>query len=140
MKAGREHRVRSPLLECGITKTEVRILACQLSLPVWDKPALACLSSRVPQGTCITRQILNQVEQAEDVLANLGFRQYRIRHHGELARIEVPQGDLTKIFELRNVIVDGVRSAGYRQVALDLVGFRAQKDLEDANRLVNLTI
>jgi pyridinium-3,5-biscarboxylic acid mononucleotide sulfurtransferase len=138
MKAGREHRVRSPLLECGITKTEVRILAHQFGLPCWDKPAMACLSSRVPRGTSITPQILKQIERAEDVLVSLGFRQYRVRHHQELARIEMPLGDFAKVIELRNEIVNGVRKAGYAQVTLDLAGFRAQADIEEANKLVNI--
>jgi pyridinium-3,5-biscarboxylic acid mononucleotide sulfurtransferase len=138
MKAGREHRVRSPLRECGITKTEVRVLAHQFGLPCWDKPAMACLSSRVPRGMSITPQILKQIEQAEDILVSLGFRQYRVRHHQELARIEMPAGDFAKAIELRNEIVNGIRKAGYAQVTLDLAGFRAQADIEEANKLVNL--
>src|SRR5262249_38287260 len=78
MTAARTHGVRSPLLETGITKAEVRAIAHELGLPVWDKPAMACLSSRVPRGVAITPQLLRQIESAEDVLANLGFRQFRV--------------------------------------------------------------
>ncbi len=93
MQAARERNVRSPLLEAGITKAEVRAMAQALGLPVWDKPAMACLSSRVPHGTAITPELLRQIEAAEDTLVALGFRQFRVRHHGEIARIELPVED-----------------------------------------------
>ena len=88
--AARERGVRSPLLEAGITKPEVRAIARHLGLPVWDKPAMACLSSRVPHGTAIDPQLLRRIEAAEDVLVARGIRQFRVRHHGEIARIELP--------------------------------------------------
>ncbi len=125
MAAAREHGVRSPLVEAGLTKAEVRRLAQDLGLSVWDKPAMACLSSRVPQGTPITPQLLRQIEAAEDVLVALGFRQFRVRHHGEVARIELPVEDLLRAVELRRSILDGVTAAGYRFVTLDLAGFRS---------------
>ncbi len=125
MTAAREHGVRSPLLEAGITKAEVRALAQALGLPVWDKPAMACLSSRVPHGTPITPALLRQIESAEDVLVNLGFRQFRVRHHGDIARIELPAEDLAAAVDQREAIVAGVKAAGYRFVALDLAGFRS---------------
>src|SRR4051794_19981774 len=84
ISAAREHQVRSPLIEAGITKAEVRALSKHLGLPVWDKPAMACLSSRVPHGTAITPALLRQIEQAEDVLVELGFRQFRVRHHDQI--------------------------------------------------------
>lgn len=124
MQAAREHGVRSPLMEANITKPEVRELAHHLSLPVWDKPAMACLSSRVPHGTAITPALLRQIESAEDVLVDLGFRQFRVRHHNEIARIELPAEDFPKAIEQHAAIVKGVRSAGYRFVTLDLAGFR----------------
>jgi uncharacterized protein len=96
-----------------------------LGLPVWDKPAMACLSSRVPHGVAITPELLRQIESAEDVLWERGFRQFRVRHHGELARIELPVEDLDRALKLRQEIVDGVRRAGYRFVTLDLAGFRS---------------
>jgi uncharacterized protein len=125
MAAAREHGVRSPLLEAGITKAEVRALAQALGLPVWDKPAMACLSSRVPHGTPITPELLRQIESAEDTLAALGFRQFRVRHHGDIARIELLAEDLPSALAQREAIVAGVQAAGYRFVALDLAGFRS---------------
>lgn len=125
MAAAREHGVRSPLIEAGIGKAEVRELARALGLPVWDKPAMACLSSRVPYGTAITPELLRQIERAEDALAALGLRQFRVRHHGDVARIELPAGDLPAALAHREAIVAGVQAAGYRFVALDLAGFRS---------------
>lgn len=128
MTAAREHGVRSPLIEAGITKAEVRALSQELGLPVWDKPAMACLSSRVPTGTAITPQLLKQIEHAEDVLSDLGFRQFRVRHHDEVARIELPVADLPRAMQHRGAIIAGVRAAGYRHVTLDLAGFRHEVD------------
>jgi len=125
MEAAREHGVRSPLMEAGITKAEVRAIAKHLGLPVWDKPAMACLSSRVPHGTPITPELLRQIEAAEDVLVALGFAQFRVRHHGEIARLEVPAEELARAVEQHAAIVAGVQAAGYRFVTLDLAGFRS---------------
>lgn len=125
MQAARERGVRSPLLEANITKAEVRAIAHHLGLPVWDKPAMACLSSRVPHGTAITPQLLRQIEDAEDVLVALGFAQFRVRHHNEIARIELPAEDFARAIEHHETIVRGVTAAGYRFVALDLAGFRS---------------
>jgi len=124
MEAARERGVRSPLIEVGISKPEVRELSRYLGLPVWDKPAMACLSSRVPHGTAITPALLRQIEGAEDTLVELGFRQFRVRHHNEIARIELPAEDFLKAIEHHAEIVKGVRAAGYRFVTLDLAGFR----------------
>jgi uncharacterized protein len=125
MDAAREHGVRSPLLEAGISKAEVRALARHLGLPVWDKPAMACLSSRVPHGTAITPALLRQIEEAEDVLVALGFSQFRVRHHNEIARIELPPDDFAHAIAHHETIVKGITAAGYRFVALDLAGFRS---------------
>lgn len=135
MTAAREHGVRSPLLEAGITKADVRELAQALGLPVWDKPAMACLSSRVPHGTPITPDLLRQIESAEDALVELGFRQFRVRHHGDIARIELPADDLPQALAQRAAIVASVEAAGYRFVTLDLAGFRSGS-LNGANRQV----
>lgn len=124
MNAARERCVRSPLMEASIRKPEVRQLARELGIPVWDKPAMACLSSRVPHDTTITPELLKQIESAEDVLAALGFRQFRVRHHGDVARIELPIEDLPTALQNRSRITAGVRSCGYRYVTLDLAGFR----------------
>lgn len=125
MAAARERGVRSPLLEADITKAEVRELAHYLGLPVWDKPAMACLSSRVPHGTPITPELLRQIEAAEDVLVELGFRQFRVRHHNELARLELPVEEFARAIEQHTTIVNGIKAAGYRFVTLDLAGFRS---------------
>jgi pyridinium-3,5-biscarboxylic acid mononucleotide sulfurtransferase len=125
MAAGRQRGVRSPLAEVGIGKAEVRQIARGLGLPVWDKPATACLSSRVPHGTPVTPHLLRRIESAEDVLAALGFAQFRVRHHGEVARIEVPPEDFGRAVEVAAVLVDRIRSCGYRFVSLDLGGFRS---------------
>ena len=123
--AARERGVRSPLLEAGITKPEVRAIARNLGLPVWDKPAMACLSSRVPHGTPIDPQLLRQIEAAEDVLVALGLSQFRVRHHGEIARLELPPEEFQTIIAHYQEIVAGVKAAGYRFVTLDLDGFRS---------------
>jgi uncharacterized protein len=125
MTAARERGVRSPLIEAGISKPEVREIAQHLGLPVWDKPAMACLSSRVPHGTPITPELLRQIEAAEDVLVDLGFSQFRVRHHNEIARIEVPSDEFPKAFQHHQQIVAGVKAAGYRFVTLDLAGFKS---------------
>jgi len=124
--AARERDVRSPLLEAGISKAEVRAIARHLGLPVWDKPAMACLSSRVPHGTPITPELLRQIEAAEDVLVDLGFPQFRVRHHNEIARIELPAEDFPQAIRRHRQIVAGVKAAGYRFVTLDLAGFRSR--------------
>lgn len=124
-KAAREHGVRSPLYEAGFRKADVRALARALGLEVWDKPALACLSSRFPYGTPITLELLRQVDRAEQALHDAGFRACRVRHHGEIARIEVPPEDIAAVTDpnRRARIVEGVRAAGYRYVTLDLGGY-----------------
>ena len=125
MTAAQERGVRSPLVEANIAKPEVRQIAKYLGLPVWDKPAMACLSSRVPHGTPITPELLRQIEAAEDVLVELGFAQFRVRHHGEIARIEVPAEDFPHALTHHQAISDGIKAAGYRFVTLDLAGFRS---------------
>lgn len=138
MNAARQHGVRSPLIEAKITKPEIRAMSKHLNLPVWDKPAMACLSSRVPHGTAITPQLLRQIEAAEDVLVEIGFRQFRVRHHGEVARIELPLEDLPRAIENQDQIVSGIRSAGYKHVTLDLAGFR--REPKPSESLVQLGI
>ena len=124
-KAAVEHGVRSPLAECDFTKEDVRALARRLDLEVWDKPALACLSSRFPYGTPITLALLRQVEAAEAAVRAEGIASCRVRHHGDVARIEVPLAALGRLVAegVRERIVAGVRAAGYRYVALDLGGY-----------------
>jgi uncharacterized protein len=124
-QAGAERGILSPLRDAGIGKTEVRAWAQQLGLSVWDKPALACLSSRIPYGTPVTIEALRMVDAAERCLRDAGFRQVRVRHHGTLARIEVAPDELVRAFEQRVLIDEGVRAAGYLYVTLDLRGYRS---------------
>jgi uncharacterized protein len=122
-RAADEVGVRSPLAEAGFTKVDVRELARTLGLDVWDKPAAACLSSRFPTGTAITLELLERVEAAERVLAEAGLRDYRVRHHDDVARIEVPLDAIETLLANRETILAGVRAAGYRYVSLDLGGY-----------------
>jgi uncharacterized protein len=122
-KAADERGVRSPLADAGFTKADVRELARRLGFDVWDKPAAACLSSRFPTGTAITPELLERVERAEGVLAEAGLADCRVRHHGDVARIEVPLEAFEGVVRQRERILDGVRAAGYRYVALDLGGY-----------------
>lgn len=124
-QAAQAHGVRSPLLEVGLNKAEIRALARQAGLPNWDKPAAACLSSRVPYGTAITIQMLAQIERAELALRHLGFRQLRVRHHEQVARIEVDPDDFAGVLARREEIVAELKAVGYAYVTLDLAGFRS---------------
>lgn len=125
--AARERGVRAPLLEAGMTKADIRAAAQQLGVPNWDKPAMACLSSRVPYGTPIDADVLRQVWQGERFLRELGLRQLRVRHHGDIARIEVPVESLARLVEpeTREAITRHFKAIGYTFVALDLEGFRS---------------
>jgi len=114
-----------PLVEAGFTKELLRAESRRLGLRTWDKPAMACLASRVPYGTPVTMSVLSEVAAAESGLRRLGLRQLRVRHHGDVARIEVPLDDLDVVLARRAEVVDAVRAAGYRYVALDLEGFRS---------------
>ncbi|MFC1492278.1 ATP-dependent sacrificial sulfur transferase LarE [Nitrospinota bacterium] len=127
MKAARELGVRSPLMEAGLEKDEIRALSKEFGLPTWDKPAMACLSSRFPYGNPITPEKIAQVEKAESSLRALGFRQLRIRHHGTIARIEIPRKEMPALFAdgLADEIIRSIKNAGFTYVALDLEGFRS---------------
>ena len=124
MRAARDLGVRSPLQEVGLTKAEVREISAALGLPTWDKPAVACLSSRFAYGDPITIAKLKQVAAAESFLRNLGFRGFRVRHHGDVARLEVPPERMAEILARNDEIVAGITAAGYAYVALDLAGYR----------------
>lgn len=115
--------VRFPLLEAGMGKAEIRAAARRLGLPNWDKASFACLSSRIPHGTEVTSEALQQIEAAEAAVRRLGFLQVRVRHHGEVARIEVEPGEMDRAFAARGELLAGVRAAGYSFVALDLEGY-----------------
>lgn len=125
MEAGKERDVRSPLQEAGLTKADIRAISNALGLPTWDKPSHPCLSSRIPHGTIITIEKLDQVGQAEAYLRVLGFRGFRVRHHGEVARLELPLADFPRALEHRDAIVDALQDIGFRFVTLDLAGFKS---------------
>ncbi|HVC99049.1 MAG TPA: ATP-dependent sacrificial sulfur transferase LarE [Pirellulales bacterium] len=128
MNAAREHAVRSPLLECELTKAEVRGLAAHWGLPVSDKPASPCLSSRVAYGEEVTPRRLAMIDRAEQFLRGMGLSELRVRYHkGDLARIEVPAGELPRLAEpaVRQALVEQLRSLGFKYVTLDLEGFRS---------------
>jgi pyridinium-3,5-biscarboxylic acid mononucleotide sulfurtransferase len=122
--AAREHGVRSPLLEAGLTKDEIRAWSRELGLPTWDQPAAPCLASRIPYGTPVTPERLRQVEAAELALRALGFRDARVRHHGAAARLEVPADEMPRVAANRAAVVHGVRAAGFQRVLLDVLGYR----------------
>ena len=126
-KAAAERAVRSPLAELGFGKADVRAAAASLGLESAPKPASPCLASRIPYGTAITRERLEQVERAEALLRELGFSELRVRHHGETARIEVPLGDVPRLVApgVREQVTCGFRALGFRWVTLDLDGFRS---------------
>ena len=124
-RAAAERGAVFPLVDAGFTKSKVRAAARHLGLSAWDKPAAACLASRLPYGTPVTLGTLTTVARAESALQRLGFREVRVRHYGDLARVEVPVGDLDRAVELRGDVVDAVRAAGYRYVTLDLEGLRS---------------
>ena len=127
MRAAQEWAVRAPLLEAGLNKADVRALAKELGLPNWSKPALACLSSRVPYGTPVTVGVLSQIERAEAFLYERGFTGFRVRHHQRVARIEVSPTDMRRLIDdpLREEVAAAFKALGYTYVALDLQGFRS---------------
>ena len=126
-QAGREMEIRSPLIEAGLTKDEIRQLSRSLGLPTWDQPASACLSSRIPYGSRVTVEKLRMIDQGEEMMRALGFRQCRVRHHGEIARIEIAREDLPKAFsiELLDRISTEFKAIGFRYVAIDVDGYRS---------------
>lgn len=124
LQAANEKGVRHPLQEAGLKKTEIRELSKKFALPTWDKPAMPCLSSRFPYGTSITIETLSQVERGERYLRRLGFREMRVRHHGDIARIEVEAREIERLFSLREDITAEFKKIGYAYVTLDLQGFR----------------
>jgi len=125
MIAASEHRVRSPLVEAGLTKADVRAIARSLDIPIWDKPAQPCLSSRVPYGIPVTVENLSKIEQAEDYLRGLGLKEVRARHHDRLCRIEVGEDEIDFAFGHRKGIVAAIKKIGYLWVSLDMSGLRS---------------
>jgi pyridinium-3,5-biscarboxylic acid mononucleotide sulfurtransferase len=126
LQAANEHGVRAPLQEAGLTKADVRALSKLLEIPTWDKPAMACLSSRVPYGEEITREKLSQIDRAEQFLRDLGYRQLRVRHHGQVARIELPPEDMPGFLAAHAAAATThLKALGFLYVTLDLQGFRS---------------
>lgn len=125
-KAAREFGVRGPLKEAGMGKHEIRAVARLLGVPVWDKPAMACFSSRIPYGSKVDIASLQMIYKAEKLLRELGFRQLRVRHHDKLARIEVERSELPRLIEdeMSRIVTDGLRELGYTYVTVDLLGYR----------------
>ena len=126
-QAARQHHVAAPLLAAGLTKADIRQLASQAGLRIWDKPASACLSSRIEYGRAVTREALSAVEQGEDALQGLGFRQVRVRHHGEIARIEIAREELPRAMtmEMAAEFTRIFKALGFTYITLDLEGFRS---------------
>ena len=125
-RAAREFSVRGPLKEAGMGKREIRAVARLLRVPVWDKPAMACFSSRIPYGNKVDVTKLRMIYKAEKLLRDLGFRQVRVRHHDKIARIEVERAELPRLFEdeISRDVTDGLRKIGYMYVTVDLLGYR----------------
>jgi pyridinium-3,5-biscarboxylic acid mononucleotide sulfurtransferase len=126
-RAAADHGVRSPLIEAGLTKDDIRALSKERGLPTWDKPAMACLSSRIPYGSPVTIEALDQIEAAEMFLRSLGIRQLRVRHHGSVARIELDEGGMAVLMQSgrRSAVVERFKALGFAYVTLDLAGFRS---------------
>ena len=126
-RAAQEHAVLAPLAEAGLTKLEVRALAKTAGYPVWDRPAAPCLSSRVEYGRTVTREVLEQVERAEESLRKLGFTEMRVRHHGELARVEIARQELPRALSMAmlDAITAALKQVGFQYVTLDCAGFRS---------------
>jgi len=125
-RAAKIHRVKAPLVEAGLYKAEIRELARQAGLPVWDRPASACLSSRIPYGTAVTPAVVKTVERGEEAIKALGFRQFRVRFHGELVRIEIDRAELERALDpaMAGKFVEIFKPLGFHYVTLDLEGYR----------------
>jgi uncharacterized protein len=138
--AGAEQGIRSPLLEAGLTKAEIRAWSRELGLPTWDQPAAPCLASRIPYGLSVTEERLRQVERAESALRALGFRDFRVRHHGELARVEAARSELPELLRRRAEVHRAISAAGFAAVAADAEGYRrgALNEVLDVFELVPL--
>ena len=124
-RAATQHGVRSPLVEAGLTKDDIRALSRERGLPTWDKPAMACLSSRIPYGTPVTVEALGRIGDAEAYLRSLGLRQLRVRHHEDVARIETDEAGLELLIARRAEVVERLKALGYLYVTLDLAGYRS---------------
>lgn len=138
-RAAKELGVESPLLECGFTKDDIREMSKRLGLPTWNKPAYACLSSRFPYGQEITSEKLSMVEKSEEYLLNLGFVGFRVRHHGDIARIELNPDQINMMLDenIRKKVVSKLKEIGFKYVSLDLEGYRTGSMNEAISELIN---
>lgn len=127
MEAKERHGVKSPLIEAGLRKEDIRAYLKEQGIPIWDKSSSPCLSSRIPYGTPITIDALRKIASSEAYLRALGFRELRVRHFGKEARVEIAEGEIHRAFEKRKEIIDGIKGAGYEVVTLDLEGLRSGK-------------
>jgi len=137
LQAASEHEVVQPLAEAGLTKAEIRELSRDLQLPTWDKPQQPCLSSRIPYGTEVTPERLAQLAQSEMALRKLGLREFRVRYHGEIARIEAGEADFDRLVRVRADALAALKAAGFKFVTIDLEAFRSGR-LNEAAGLVPL--
>jgi pyridinium-3,5-biscarboxylic acid mononucleotide sulfurtransferase len=137
LRAAAEHGVVQPLAEAGLTKAEIRALSREIGLPTWDKPQQPCLSSRIPYGTEVTRERLDQLARAEMALRGLGLREFRVRWHGDVARIEVAEAELARLLSVRAEAASALHRAGFQFVSVDLEPFRSGR-LNEAAGLVPL--
>jgi uncharacterized protein len=136
LQAAKEFEVRAPLLEAALTKADVRAVSRLLEIPTWDKPAAACLSSRVPYGEEITVEKLSQIDKAEQFIRDLGYRQLRVRHHGQVARVEMPAEELVAFVQHHaSEVNEHLKALGFQYVTLDLQGFRSGSMNEVLKRL-----
>jgi uncharacterized protein len=126
-QAAKQHAVRSPLIEVGLSKSEVRELSRKATLPTWDKPASPCLSSRIAYGTTVTIERLSKVDRGEEILREFGFREFRVRHHDQLVRLEIAPAEMDRVLrkELIDELAKRFRELGFKYVTLDLQGFRS---------------
>jgi uncharacterized protein len=127
LQAAARYKILAPMADCQLTKDEIRQLAHHFELPNWDKPASPCLSSRIPYNHTITREKLRQVEEAENILNDMGFRDVRVRHYGSYGQVEVPGEELSRLFGLENVVIDKIKAAGFREVRIDREGLVSGK-------------
>ena len=132
--AKKELKIKSPLLEAGFSKSDIRKLSKSLGLPSWNKPSLACLASRIPYGSKITADLLRRIDQAEAYLISLGFKQVRLRHHNGLCRIEVEKKYINCLLRNRQAIVEKLKNLGYNYITADLEGYRTGSLNEVINR------
>ena len=126
-QAAEQHAVRSPLIEVGLSKSEVRELSQRAMLPTWDKPASPCLSSRIAYGTTVTSERLSKIDRGEEIMREFGFREFRVRHHDQLVRLEIAQAEMDRVMrkEVFQELAARFRQLGFKYVTLDLQGFRS---------------